>query len=545
MFPQAARIGEAAIHRDAYNFYFQDSWRVSSRLLLNYGLRYEINSRIRERNRQTSAPVTGGDGSTLIVNPDPAYRLDRNGWGPRAGLEWRAAGNTLFRAGGGLTTLLPNLIQDNLLTGSSPFVMYPKLIAAPGNPVPFGIAVTSDQLPAAYTTGGAPIFGAGDSKLVPGNTQMDVLRFERELAANLPGHQILPLSMQGMTPGFSNGYIATWTVGLEQKAGGATIAASYVGTAGVKLAAIDFLNGYFGAGPGFAPYTQFDAAGNITGGYAPNSQFMTNRSHSSYHALQVSAQQDLTSSGLGFQASYTFGKSIDDSSAVIGGFISGFSGAVSLTVPQDPFHTRLDKGPSSFDTQQALSFSLFQDLHADRLALFRPLGHRLTAGWQLLGIGTIASGLPFTVYSGIQQTAVGTNGADRPDLIGTPVLSTSRTVREDYFGLGENNASYFAIPIGVAGGTGPNRGVFGMLGRNTFRGPGLRNFDMALIKDTPLVSRGGAERAALQFRAELFNVFNIVNFGLPSNVLLGPGFGEISRTAGTSRQVQFSLKVIY
>ena len=84
-----------------------------------------------------------------------------------------------------------------------------------------------------------------------------------------------------------------------------------------------------------------------------------------------------------------------------------------------------------------------------------------------------------------------------------------------------------------------------MLGRNTFRGPGLRNFDMALIKDTPLVSRGGAERAALQFRAELFNVFNIVNFGLPSNVLLGPGFGEISRTAGTSRQVQFSLKLIY
>ena len=225
----------------------------------------------------------------------------------------RAAGNTLFRAGGGLTTLLPNLIQDNLLTGSSPFVMYPKLIAAPGNPVPFGIAVTSDQLPAAYTTGGARFSRAGDSKLVPGNTQMDVLRFERELAANLPGHQILPLSMQGMTPGFSNGYIATWTVGLEQKAGGATIAASYVGTAGVKLAAIDFLNGYFGAGPGFAPYTQFEAAGNITGGYAPKCI------HDKPLALYLPRAPGFGRagsgfSGPGFQASYTFGKSIDDSS---------------------------------------------------------------------------------------------------------------------------------------------------------------------------------------------------------------------------------------
>jgi hypothetical protein len=136
-------------------------------------------------------------------------------------------------------------------------------------------------------------------------------------------------------------------------------------------------------------------------------------------------------------------------------------------------------------------------------------------------------------------------GTDRPDQIGTPVLSTSRTDREDYFGAGANNASYFSIPVGVPGGTGPNSGVFGTLGRNTFRGPGLHDFDFALIKDTPLFERGGTPRASLQFRAEFFNVFNIVNFGLPSNILLGPGFGEISRTASNSRQIQFSLKMIY
>lgn len=136
-------------------------------------------------------------------------------------------------------------------------------------------------------------------------------------------------------------------------------------------------------------------------------------------------------------------------------------------------------------------------------------------------------------------------GTDRPDQVGTPVLSTSRTVREDYFGRGANDASFFSIPIGVPGGTGTNGGVFGTLGRNTFRGPGLHNFDLALIKETPLLERAGAARVSLQFRAEFFNVFNIVNFGLPSNIVLGPGFGEISRTANNSRQIQFSVKMIY
>jgi hypothetical protein len=192
-----------------------------------------------------------------------------------------------------------------------------------------------------------------------------------------------------------------------------------------------------------------------------------------------------------------------------------------------------------------MSFSLFQDLHADRAPLLRYLGRTAMGGWQLLALGSVNTGLPFTVLSGIQQTGAGAGGADRPDQTGTPLLSTSRTVREDYFGLGDNNASYFRIPIDVAGGTGPNEGRFGTLGRSTFRGPMFHNLDLAFIKDTPLATRSGRERAALQFRAELFNVFNIVNFGLPSNTLLGAGFGRISKTAGSSRQIQFSLKLIF
>ena len=78
------------------------------------------------------------------------------------------------------------------------------------------------------------------------------------------------------------------------------------------------------------------------------------------------------------------------------------------------------------------------------------LGRTLTRGWQFLNITTLTSGPPFTVYSGVQQTGVGAGGTDRPDLVEQPHFSTSGAVREDYFGLGADNASFFSIPINVA-----------------------------------------------------------------------------------------------
>jgi hypothetical protein len=109
------------------------------------------------------------------------------------------------------------------------------------------------------------------------------------------------------------------------------------------------------------------------------------------------------------------------------------------------------------------------------------------------------------------------------------------------FGLGAGNASFFSIPINVPGGTGPNHGRFGTLGCDTFRGPAFHNFDISLIKETPLAH----EAVKLQFRVEFFNIFNLVNFALPANIVLGPGFGVISHTAGPSRQIQLSLKLLY
>jgi len=198
--------------------------------------------------------------------------------------------------------------------------------------------------------------------------------------------------------------------------------------------------------------------------------------------------------------------------------------------------------------RHAFTLSAAQGLHFEHLGLQSDRTKLLTKGWELLSISTITSGSPFTVYSGIQQT-----GAEQLARTGRTRLGY-RTYRAPavqpgrakiILGGGEQCKS-LSIPIGIAGGTGPNSGRFGTLGRNTFRGPAYYDFDFALVKTTPIGHReSGLERADLQFRAELFNLFNIVNMGLPANIIEGTGFGMISKTAGTSRQIQFSLKLIY
>ena len=407
------------------------------------------------------------------------------------------------------------------------------------------MSITPQQLPTVYTIAGSPVFASGDSKLVPANTVMDVLRYEQDLAALSPGHQITPLNVAGISPGFQNGYIATWTAGFEQKLGGANLNAGYVGTAGIKLPAMDFPNGYSGADPAFAPYTQFNSAGQVTGGYGVVS-VMTNRSHSSYHALQISAQQNLTAAGLGFQASYTFSKSIDDTSAVIGGFISGQSGAVAQTAPEDPFDARLDKGPSNFDVKNALAFSLFQDLHADRVPLPAPLGQnphrRLASAGHRDAPKRLAIHHLFGDPTDGRRLAWAPTGPTRWERRSCPPAARcARTISGSAPIMLRTSPS----PSTCRAGQGPTAASSERSDATRSAVRGCENFDLALIKDTPLLERSGAARASLQFRAEFFNVFNIVNFGLPSNILLGPGFGEISRTASNSRQIQFSLKVIY
>jgi hypothetical protein len=553
--PVGGKFDEAGVRREAYNFYFQDAWKATSRLTISYGLRYEVNSRIHEQTKRTSLPVfldANGEPTSywnhqanmiFVVNPQPPYHKDWNGWGPRLGIDYAFTQNTVLHAGGALTTRLQNLWQENFLTASIPYVFNPYFTAQPGIPVPFSNTVVPEPLPPAYDIAGNQIFPNERSTDAKPNTIMDLQRYQDDVAAITPGHQTQLPTLSGIARNFRNGSIASWTLSLEHDFHDFKASAGYVATEGIHLPYVFAPNSYTGAGPAFAPFTKFDSAGNRIGGVS-NISLIASDSHSSYHALQVGVTKNSPRAGLGLQASYTYSKSIDDTSSVLGGSIAG-AGVVLQTYAQNPWNPRAEKGVSTFDVTHVFTVSWIQLLPLDRVGFLRPLGRKLTSGWQFLNITTLMSGSPFTVYSGVQQTGAGAGGADRPDLVETPHFSTSRAVRADYFGRGDDNASFFNIPINLPDGTGPNRGRFGTLGRGAFRGPGFDNFDVALIKDTPFGRRGNAELGTLELRAEFFNVFNLVNFGLPSNVVRGSGFGLISKTAGSSRQIQFSAKLMF
>ncbi len=557
IFAQGNRQGSSAVRREAYNFYFQDNWKVTPQFFLSYGLRYEINTRFREAKKLTAtavlpsptdaefATMAAGEFPRFLVNPQPPYGMDWKGFGPRVAIDWRIGAKTTLRAGGAITTILPNIYNDNSLCAGFPFVFNPIVTAAPNSPVPFQNSATPFELPPTYTPQGELVFATGRSTDVLANTEVDLKRFQQDLAQLTPRNQVSPILLYVMAPDFRNGYIGTYTAGVEQELADIRLSASYTATVGVKLHNLFFPNSYPGADRTFAPFTHFDSSGNLVGGLGPV-YLMTSRGHSTFHSLQVGVQKTSLRGGLGLQASYTFSKSLDDASSTLAGFSAGSSaGFQQQSFPQNPWNWRAEKGPSTFDVTHAVVFSFAMVLPLDRAPFLSRLRRGFTSGWQLMNISTLTSGLPFTVYSGVQQTGFGSNSADRPDLVRRPVFSTSRQVKEDYFGQGAANAEFFSIPIRIPGGTGPNQGRPGTLGRNTFRGPAFHNFDLALLKDTPIGRRAGGDILTLQFRAEFFNTFNLVNLGLPANTLRGTGFGLINRTAGTSRQLQFSLKLIY
>jgi Carboxypeptidase regulatory-like domain len=537
-------IGPAAISRNDVNAYAQDTWKLTPTFTLDYGLRWELYTPITERAHRTGGFQTINGAQQYVVNPQPGYRTDWNAWAPRVQASWQVTSKFSAHAGGAITTIPPNIWQDNFLTGSTPFVIYPRLASAAVFPIQYGFQITPSQLPATYTPQGQNIFPTGQTKAVPANTIMDVDRFEKDMAALTPGGVVGALNLQGIDPAFGNATLFTWTLGLERKLGNLTADAAYVGTAAEKLPRYSFPNAYPGADAQWATHTEFDSNGNVLGGFGVEN-VITSDAHSSYHALQTSLSGSIGHGGPGIQASYTWSKSLDTTSEVLGG--TGSTGAVASGFSQNPYDTHPEKGPSAFDATHSFSLSVAQDLHLESVGFLRPISRKATYGWELLSISSMSSGAPFTVFSGIQQTGAGNNGVDRPNQIAVPHLSTARANRQDYFGEGANNAAdFFSIPIHVAGGTGPNQGVFGTLGRNSFRGPAYYDYDFALIKDTPVGRReSGVERVDVQFRSEFFNLFNIVNMGLPANILNGSGFGEISKTAGNSRQIQFSLKLIY
>src|ERR1700739_541711 len=403
-----ARIGPAAINRNDMNVYIEDTWKINPEWTLEYGLRYELYTPISERAHRTSSFLNSfppaGVGQEYLINLQPTYQTDWSGWGPRVQVDWNAPHGVHVHMGGAITVIPPNIWQDNLLTGSTPYVVYPRVNAAQNGEISYGFQITPDELPQVYNTAGVNVLASGDPKKVPANTVMDVNRYQQDLAALAPSHQLSLLSLAGIDRRFGNGYLQTWTLGLERAFGGLTADVAYVGTSAFRLPRMSYPNAYPGADPSFARFTNFDGSGALTGGFGFES-VVTATSHSSYNALQTSLSGNVGHGGPSLQAGYTWGKSLDDVSGILGG--TGSTGAVTVFSPQDPFDTQAERGRSSFDVTHAFTLSAAQGLHFEHLGLQSDRTRLLTKGWELLTISTITSGFSFTLYSVIQQNGSG------------------------------------------------------------------------------------------------------------------------------------------
>ena len=199
-FSNGEHIGPAAINRNNFDVWAQDTWKVTPRFTLDYGLRWELYTPITERARRTGGFLTVNGTQEYVVNPQPGYETNKNGFGPRVQASWQVTSKITAHAGGGITVIPPNIWQDNFLTGQAPFAVYPRLLSASNAPIQYGFKITPAQLPNAYTPAGVNIFASGKTTTVAPNTVMDVDRYEKDVAALTPGNVVSALNLSRHRP---------------------------------------------------------------------------------------------------------------------------------------------------------------------------------------------------------------------------------------------------------------------------------------------------------------------------------------------------------
>jgi Carboxypeptidase regulatory-like domain/TonB dependent receptor len=494
-----------ATRRDTFsnNFglFFQDDWKITTRLTLNLGLRYEYLGVFREQGDRLSnfVPTRG-----LIRVGEPGlsrlYEPDYNNFAPRFGFAYdlTGRGRTILRGGYGLYYDTPS--QDY-------FLLQGFQNGGPGspalNPLP-GLGVFNLTFPAGATIPYGPdvsIFGAAIGSLP---------------TTNIP---IFAVDLNLRTP-----YVHNYNLNLQHELRpGTVLQAAYVGSGGFKLYRLRDLNQ---AGPGPAATRQERRPFNAQFPEFSFINYLETSAHSNYNALQLTIKQRLVR-GLNVYGTYTWSKSIDDASNGI------YSGTRGVSYPQDGYNLLAERAVSSFDLRHRGTVNVTYELSFLR-NLLASWPKRLAEGWQLSGIYTGQSGLPITPFLSVDRSGTGELN-DRPDLVGDP--NAGPHLPNQWF-----NKAAFAQPTS---------GTFGNSGRNVIIGPNLHSVDLSVNKLTKM-----AEHASVQFRAEIINVFNRANFSLPNVDFNSTTFAAISETPdvtagnprlgeGGPRVVQFGLKFIF
>jgi hypothetical protein len=528
--------------------YAQDSWRATSELTINYGLRWDVTSPWYEANGQLETIVPGLQSKLFPGSPlgwvfpgDPGVPSTLaptryTNLAPRLGIAWAphhsegllgriigGPGKTSIRAGFGIFyTAFEDATGFNEV-GDAPFGFYYV------SPVP-------------------PLFATPFVDRASGNSEgqrFPVALPPTNVSASNPDNsvdwsQFLPISS---SPGFwyknRVPYTESYNLSIQRSLGQKSVlSVAYVGTQGHRLLSDLEANpgdaqlclsvsqsyqvalgtptcGPFGENGVYttASGATINSTRPVLGPNFGSDGYFIAIGNSNYNSLQVTWRY--ATGPLEFLAGYTFSKSIDDS--------SGWGDQI------NPVNARLSRALSSFDVPHNFVLSYRYELPFDRL-----LGkNRFASGWALSGITRFASGLPVTLNEPDDNSLLGTfftgpngNTVDTPDYTPGPLHFTDPRSGKPYF-----NTSLF---------TPESLGQIGTSPKRFFVGPGINNFDMALLKNTKI-----RESWNLQFRAEFFNVFNHAQFfNVNGDIDSGTQFGTVT-SVRDPRIGQMSLKLLF
>jgi hypothetical protein len=499
-----------------FGAFVQDQWKVTRRLTVNLGLRYDRTYVPRYGRPEDGNTAVGlldlNTGTYIIQSTPPAcsstqnapcipggtlpqyvvqsrdgslYRPNKRNWSPRVGFAYRIGQRTAIRSSfgmfydnwAGVTQYADNVASDWPSTGN----------------------LTTSSLN--YPTAAQPTPSMTAYNPVPSSFQPAATPFQQS---------VYYLDPKSKTP-----YSMQWNFGVEQEFGShTTVTLNYVGSGSRHLNLGSYGNTALTPGPGAVsartPYP-----------YINPTLYAWSWGKSSYQALQFMYNRRF-SSGLSLVTSYTYSKSIDTG-------CSGYLGIEGCSV-QDPYHFNNDRGPSAFDLTHVLTMSWLYELPFGACRRFKT-GNRVVdyvvGPWQFNGITMIRPGPYYNVTAPGDISNTGHGGTyERANLVGVPKISNPVPSPGYWF-----NTTAFAAPASY---------TFGNFGRDVLRADYTRNFDLSVFRQFRLT-----ESKRLEFRTEMFNAFNTPTFGAPTATFGNANFGKVTGMANTPRQIQFALKLLF
>jgi hypothetical protein len=486
---------ETGTRRWEHGLYVQDDYRITNKLTLNLGMRYELVTPWSEiHNRLANFVPSLGDVFPVGSPQFPQFTMyDANyaDFEPRLGLAYQLTNKTVIRAGYGIFYDFTSESVNSLGNNNAPFA---------GN-----LSIFNNVTATNLATGITPL----SQGFLP---YQPIGQFQTlgTAVTYFPLHDPDAMVRQG---NFSI---------QQQLSSNTVLTVAYVNTMGEHLTIYPNINQPV-PGPGPANprrlYPDFSTITEVSHGES-----------SAYHALQVTAERRF-SKGLAFLASYAWGHSMDITSTTAFGSV------------QNPLCELCDRGPSDFDIRQSLVLSWSYELPFGKGKAFgnnwnTPMNY-VFGGWKFNSIDTFQSGSPFSINSGINTLGAG-GGTQRADVIGN-------------YHPAHQDPSFWFNPAAF---TAPPAYTYGNSGRNIIVGPGTNQIDFSLFKEIPIPAREGMQ---LEFRAEAFNLFNKPQFDNPneSGAVAGaatigiPGAAALNYAGNpaffqrTSREIQLAMKLYF